>query len=66
VKFTYSRDYYPPAPMAEVSFISVAESLRAGPFSALIDSGGDGTIVPITYLHEILAPPTVEMVISSQ
>lgn len=66
MKFAYSHDYYPPAPIAEVSLITVAESLRAGPFTALIDSGADGTIEPVTYLHEILAPPTQEMIMRSQ
>lgn len=66
MKFAYSDDFYPPAPVAEVSLITAAESLRAGPFPALMDSGADGTIMPIAYLQEILAPPTVEMVMRSQ
>ena len=66
MKFKYSRDYYPPAPTAEVTFITAAESLRAGPFVAVVDSGADGTIVPITYLNEIQASPTVEMTLRSQ
>jgi hypothetical protein len=49
MKFNYSRDYYPPAPVAEVTFITAAESLRAGRFLAVVDSGADGTIVPIAY-----------------
>lgn len=65
MKFAYSNDYYPPAPIAEVSLIAVAESLRVGPFTALIDSGADGTIVPVAYLHEILAPPTEETIMRS-
>ena len=66
MKFAYNRDYYPPAPVAEVSFITIAESLCVGPFTGLIDSGADGTIVPVAYLHEIVAPPTEEMIIRSQ
>ena len=62
MKFAYSDGFYPPAPIVEVSLVTAAESLRAGPFSALMDSGADGTVVPIAYLQEILAPPTVKMV----
>ncbi len=64
--YRYSRNYFPPAPTMDVSFITAAESLRVGPLPALVDSGADGTIVPISYLDEIHAPPTVEMVIRSQ
>ena len=66
MNFAYSDDFDPPAPIAEVLLITAAESLRAGPFPALMDSGADGTVVPIAYLQEILAPPTVEMVMRSQ
>lgn len=63
MKFKYSHDYYPPVPVAEVTFITAAESLRTGPFTAIVDSGADGTILPIAYLNDIVALPTVEIVI---
>jgi hypothetical protein len=44
VKFEYSGDYYPPAPIVEATFITATESRSAGPFHALVDSGADGTI----------------------
>lgn len=62
----YNRNYFPPAPMIDITLISTAESLRSQPLPALVDSGADGTIVPISYLDEIHAPPTQEMVIRSQ
>lgn len=65
MKFNYNDDYFPPIPVAEVTFITAAESLRAGPFMAVIDSGADGTIVPLSFLNEIRAAPTVEMVMRS-
>lgn len=52
--------------MVEVSFIAVAEQERVGPLPAMIDSGADGTIVPIHYLDEIQASPTEEMAMRSQ
>ena len=66
MKFQYNDDYYPPVPVAEVTFITAAESLRAGPFIAVVDSGADGTIVPINYLNEIRASPTIDMILRSQ
>lgn len=66
MKFRYSHQYYPAAPIVDVTFISAAEQERVGPLTAMIDSGADGTIVPMSYLDEIHAPPTVEMVIRSQ
>lgn len=66
MRFRYNDDYFPPVPVAEVTFITVAESLRAGPFLAVVDSGADGTIVPLNFLNEIRAAPTVDMMIRSQ
>jgi hypothetical protein len=63
ITYQYSQEYYPPAPILEVSFIMAAQSLRVGPVLALVDSGADGTIVPIRYLEEIRAPSTTEMTI---
>jgi hypothetical protein len=66
MKASYNRDYFPAAPFVEVSFITAAESRRVGPLPAFVDSGADGTIVPIAFLNSISAPPTVEMLMSSQ
>lgn len=66
MKCRYSRNFYPPAPVVEVIFVTAAENLRVGPLPALIDSGADGTIVPINYLDQIHAPVTTEMSIRSQ
>ncbi len=61
MNYRYSRNYFPSAPVIDITLITAAESLRVGPLSALVDSGADGTIVPINYLDEIQAPSTVEM-----
>jgi hypothetical protein len=45
----------------DVVFVSVVEMLRTNSLPAFIDSGADGTIVPLAYLEEIHAPPTIEM-----
>lgn len=64
--YRYSRNYYPPAPVVDVTFVTAAESLQSSPMRAFVDSGADGTIVPITYLNEIRAPVTTEISIRSQ
>ncbi len=61
MNYRYSRNYFPSAPVIDITLITAAESLRVGPLPALVDSGADGTIVPINYLDEIQAPSTVEM-----
>ncbi len=66
MNFSYSHNYFPPAPTIDVTFIAAAEYLQTGPFTALGDSGADATLVPIRYLERIYAPPTVEMVARSQ
>ncbi len=66
MSYPYSYSYYPSAPVIEVTFITAAENLQVGPLPALLDSGADGTIVPVSYLNEIQAPSTVEMNIRSQ
>lgn len=66
MKASYNRNYFPAAPLVEVSFITVAESRRTGPLPAFVDIGADGTIAPIAVLNSISAPPTVEMLMSSQ
>ncbi len=61
MKYPYRRNSHPPAPVIEVTFISAAERLQTEPLSAAVDTGADGTLVPIQYLDEIHAPATVEM-----
>lgn len=66
MNYRYNLNYFPPAPFVDVVFMTPAESLRTISLSAFVDSGADGTIVPINYLEEIHAPPTVEMFVRSQ
>ncbi len=66
MNFHYSRNYFPPAPTIDVIFITAADFLQTRPLTALVDSGADATLVPIGYLEEIHAPPTVEMIARSQ
>jgi predicted aspartyl protease len=61
VNFSYSQSYYPPAPIVNVVLLSAAEGLRVGPLTALVDSGADGSIVPLVHLAELRAPTTAEI-----
>ena len=66
MEFRYDTSYQPPAPVVEVIIVSATENVSVGPLPALVDSGPDGTLVPLDYLLEIRAPVTVEMSIRSQ
>jgi predicted aspartyl protease len=66
MNYQYNHDYFPPAPFVDVVFVTPAEPLYTSVLPAFVDSGADGTIVPIHYLEEIQALPTVEMSIRSQ
>jgi hypothetical protein len=65
MKLAYSRSYLPAAPILEVTFISAAENRRVGPLTGMVDSGADGTLVPLRYLNEIQAPPITELFVRS-
>ncbi len=52
----YSQEYFPPAPVLLVSLAKAEEAPRLGPYSALIDTGADGTFVPTPLLEELGIP----------
>jgi predicted aspartyl protease len=56
MKHVYLTTYYPPMPALQITLGYPSESLKLGPFEAIIDTGGDGTIVPQALLDEIGAP----------
>lgn len=58
--FDYSTKYDPPAPVIEITLVTPTNRLQIGPLTALVDSGADGTIVPINYLHKINASAIAE------
>ena len=66
MSYSYSHDYFPPAPVVSITLIAPAERLRTNTLSALVDSGADGTLVPVDYLNEIHASPTTERFVRSQ
>jgi hypothetical protein len=55
MNFNYSNDYVPAAPIAEISLVTAAESRRTQTLIAFVDSGADGTIIPL----QLLKVPTM-------
>ena len=65
MKYPYDLDFYPPFPMLQIVLHNDEERLRTSAQNALLDTGSDGTLVPIIYLQEILALPTTDTRIRS-
>ncbi|MBI1295683.1 hypothetical protein GC175_12085 [bacterium] len=55
-KAVYSSQYFPPAPIIPVHIGTADSSGRMGPFDALVDTGADGTFVPISILEALEVP----------
>lgn len=65
MKYLYDADYQPPFPVAPIVLRNSEEGLYTERMQALLDTGSDGTLVPIACLEEILAPPMAETHIRS-
>lgn len=65
MKFPYDASYQPPFPVARVVFYNGEEGLHTAAKDALLDTGSDGSLVPIAYLRQILAPPITDTRIRS-
>ena len=52
----YNADYVPPVPVVEVSFSVPGQTITAGPFAAVVDTGADATVAPKTMLLSLGAP----------
>ncbi len=64
-EFRYDADYDPPLPVCEIVLTVPSTGLRVL-LQATIDTGADGTIIPVRYLHEIGANPAFETGLRSQ
>lgn len=65
ISFDYSHEYDPPAAVMEIVLIAANGARRVGPLVAFVDSGADGTIVPLDFLEQIQAEATDEIWIRS-
>lgn len=52
----YSQDYFPSAPVLPVNIAVPYETPQSRLYSALIDTGADGTFMPATILEELEIP----------
>lgn len=66
MKFAYNTRYYPPAPHVEIRLGRPDESLKVGPLPAFLDSGADGTLVPLRYIRTLRVPIDNRKYLSSQ
>jgi hypothetical protein len=64
--FPYDTSYDPPAPACQIYLTATRRPRSVGPLPAIIDSGADGTLVPLHYLEQIGATRTFEMGLRSQ
>jgi len=65
MKYPYDASYQPPFPVVRVVFDNSEEGLRTTADNALLDTGSDGSLVPIAYLRQILSPALTDTRIRS-
>lgn len=53
MKSRYDPSYPPPAPILEISLGAPGGSLCVGPLKGLMDTGADGSIVPLVHLEAL-------------
>jgi predicted aspartyl protease len=64
--FPFDTEYDPAAPACQIYLNSTRRRRSVGPLPAILDTGADGTLVPVRYLKEIGATRTFEMGLRSQ
>lgn len=65
MKHPYDRSYQPSFPVLPIVLVNRDEGLQTAPEEALVDTGSDGTLVPVALLEDILAPVLSETRIRS-
>lgn len=60
MKYSHDTSYEPPIPVVEAVFHNREEGLSTKSKTALVDTGSDGSLVPIEYLRDILATPITD------
>jgi predicted aspartyl protease len=65
MRYPYDTTYEPAFPVVPVILRNSEEGLRTETLQSLLDTGSDGSLVPIAFLEEILAPPLVDTHIRS-
>ncbi len=65
MKYPYNARYQPTFPILPVVLRNNEQGLRTAVQDALVDTGSDGTLVPIQHLRQILAPALTDTHIRS-
>jgi predicted aspartyl protease len=51
--YPYSDDYFPAAPVLGVRLGAPGTEFTLGPIEALVDTGADATLIPVSYLNQV-------------
>ncbi|MGC9395285.1 MAG: hypothetical protein ACP5J4_10560 [Anaerolineae bacterium] len=62
----FSTAYFPPMPVMDAWIAAPADQNWVGPFTAIIDTGADFTLVPISWLLPLNPPVVRPAILSSQ
>lgn len=65
MKYPYNTNYEPPFPILRVVLFNSEEGLRTSAEEAFLDTGSDGSLVPVAYLRQISAPALTDARIRS-
>jgi len=58
LQFDYDRRYWPPAPVVEIAIDGYSPNVQPIVIRALVDSGADGTMIPLSVLERVKADYT--------
>lgn len=61
IRFPHSADYFPPIPTLVIGLRAPDGSQSQGAVPAIIDTGADITLVPLTMLEQVGAPEMDEV-----
>lgn len=64
-RFAYDKAYNPPIPSLPVIIYNEDAGLHTSRLNALVDTGADGTLIPILYLRHVQAYPVAEAFLRS-
>jgi predicted aspartyl protease len=53
MKYKYDPSYYPSVPAVEIWLAVPEQAMSVGPLSAIIDTGADGTLVPVQIVRRL-------------
>jgi hypothetical protein len=63
--YEYDTDYAPPLPVVEVAVQPFGQDCEPIVLTAMIDSGSDGTLIPLSILRQLKARKTSQLVMRS-